>query len=73
MVVEKSPGDQVLKAWQNVEPTHDELSGGTHGHSLWWELEVNRVEEGTIDLPLKWKLTAAEEATQQFDSTNMVV
>lgn len=57
----------------DVEPTHDELSGGTHGHSLWWELEVNRVEEGTIDLPLKWKLTAAEEATQQFDSNNMVV
>lgn len=57
----------------DMEETHDELSGGTHGHSLWWKPEVNRVEEGTIDLPLKWKLTAAAEEAIQFDSNNMVV
>lgn len=57
----------------DMEPTHDGFSGGTHGRSLWWELEVNGVEEGTIDLPLKWKLTATEEAAQQFDSKNMAV
>ncbi len=53
-----------LKIWM------DEMWSGTSDEV---KLEVNGLEEGCIDLTLKWQLTAAEKgAVLKFDSNEMI-
>lgn len=64
-----------VKVWIDVmcSRTFDELSWRTPGCWLWGKLEVNGVEEGRINVTLKWQLTAEEKRTVvKCDSNKMI-
>ncbi len=47
--------------------------GKSPGGRMWWELEVNRVQEGRLDFTLKWQLTATERRIVfKFDSSEVI-
>lgn len=53
-------GERVRAAGKDLDGWDVKLSEKTHGHWMWWRLEVNGAEEGCINLTLRWQLTAAE-------------